>query len=304
MTSSFNGWSRAGETRRDVKGRPGVNPLRFHYMVDANTMEMLKQLAFKLGWWITQTENVWLFNPPGLHNTIYKFIEGNESGIVPVADEDDVEGNLRSIRNAKRQADYVIVHLHNHEWDPEKGLDTPPKFVPPFARSCIDAGADVFIAEGSHSPLRGIEIYKKRPIFYDPGDFFAMSNTVTRLPADFYWRAGYSPEARRWEATTADGFDARLPLLYAEKQLSPAGGYFSAPVLGAVIGVCSFREGSELAELKLYPVTLVHEPRSQSGLPLLADADMAKKIIDYLSELSAPFGTKIEYKEGIGQVKL
>jgi len=304
MTSSFNGWARAGEARRDVKGRPGVNPLRFHYRVDGNTMEMLKQLAFKLGYWITQADKAWLFNPPGLHNTIYKFIEGNESGIVPVADEDDVDGNLRSIRNAKRQADYVLVHLHNHEWDPEKGLDTPPKFVPPFAHACIDAGADVFVAQGSHSPLRGIEVYKNRPIFYDPGDFFGMSNTVTRLPSDFYWRAGYSPEARKWEATTADGFDARLPLLYTEKQLNPPGGYFSAPVLGAIIGVCSFGEGRGLAELKLYPVTLAHEPRPQSGLPMLADADKAEKIIDYLGELSASFDTKIEYRDGIGQVKL
>ena len=304
MTSSFNGWTRAGETRRDVKGRPGVNPLRYHFMVDSDTMEMIKQLAFKFGWWITQAENAWLFNPPGLHNTICKFVEGSEPGIVPVADEDDVEGNLRSIRNAKRQADTVLVHLHIHEWDPEQGLDTPPKFVPLFARTCIDAGADAFIAQGSHSPLRGIEIYKNKPIFYDPGDFMGMSNTVTRLPSDFYWRAGYSPEARKWEATTADAFDARMPLLYPEKQLSPPGGYFSAPVPGAIIGVCSFGEGGELVELKIYPVTLLHEPRPQSGRPMLADEDMAKKIIDYLGELSAPYGTKIEYKDGIGRVKL
>lgn len=304
MTSSFNDWTRAGETRRDVKGRPGVNPLRFHYMVDSNAMETIKQLAFKLGWWITDADKSWLLNPAGLHNTIYKFIEGNEPGITAVADEDDIEGNLRSIKNAKRQADLVLVHLHTHEWDTEKGLDTPPKFVPPFARSCIDAGADLFIAQGSHSPLRGIEVYKNRPIFYDPGDFFGMSNTVTRLPADFYWRAGYSPEARKWEATTADGFDARLPLLYAEKQLNPPGGYFSAPVLGAIIGVSSFGKGGDLVDLKLHPVVMAHEPRPQCGIPMLVDTDTSEKIVKYVGELSAPFGTKIEYRDGIGQVKL
>ena len=131
-----------------------------------------------------------------------------------------------------------------------------------------------------------------------------MSNTVTRLPSDFYWRAGYSPEVRKWEATTADAFDARMPLLYPEKQLSPPGGCFSAPVPGAIIGVCSFGEGGELAELKIYPVTLLHEPRPQSGRPMLADEEMGRKIIDYLGELSAPYGTKIEYKDGIGRVKL
>ena len=31
MCSTFVGWARAGEARRDVKGRPGLNPLRFYY---------------------------------------------------------------------------------------------------------------------------------------------------------------------------------------------------------------------------------------------------------------------------------
>ena len=145
MCSSFTGWARAGETRRDVKGRPGLNPLRFHYVVDTDTMEVLKQLAVKFGWWIIQADKALLFHPAGLHNAIYKFVEGNEPGISTVASDDDVEANLHSIRDARGQADYVLVHLHNHEWDTDKGLHVPPKFVPPFARLCIDAGAEVML---------------------------------------------------------------------------------------------------------------------------------------------------------------
>lgn len=301
MASTFTGWARAGEARRDVKGRPGLNPLRFYYVVDADTMETLKQFAIKLGWWVLQTDKTWLFNPPGLHNTIYKFVEGDQPGVSTVAEEDDVEGNLQSIRGARRQADYVLVHLHNHEFDPDKGLSVPAKFVPPFARACIDAGADVFVGEGSHSLLRGIEMYKNKPIFYDPGDFIGMSNTVTRLPADFYWRAGYSPEVRRWEATPADAFDGRAAL---PPPLNPPGGNRSSPVIGSVVAVCLFGAEGRLTELKLYPTIMVLEPRSQIGLPLLADAEMAEKIIKYLGELSAPFGTKIDFKDGIGLVKL
>jgi poly-gamma-glutamate synthesis protein (capsule biosynthesis protein) len=164
----------------------------------------------------------------------------------------------------------------------------------------------LFVAEGSHAPLRGIEIYKNKPIFYDPGDFIIMSNTVTRQPADFYWREGYSSEARRWEATPADAFDARLPLLHGEKQINPPGGYFSEPVVGAVIGVCSFGRGRELVEVKLFPVnvSMAHEPRAQSGLPMLADADTGKRIIEYMGELSVSFGTSIDYRDGAGIVKL
>lgn len=306
MTSSFTGWARAGETRRDVKGRPGVNPLRFYYEVDADTFETIRELAVKLGWWVTRIDKTLLFNPAGIHNTIQKFVQSENPGIVPVANEDDIEGNLRSIRNARRQADYVLVHLHSHEWNPDKGLHTPATFVPPFAKRCIDAGADVFIAEGSHAPLRGVEVYRNKPIFYDPGDFILMSNTVTRQPADFYWREGYSPEARRWEATPADGFDARAPLLHGKSQMNPVGGYFSEPVAGAVIGLCSFNDQRNLVEFKLYPVdvSMAREPRAQAGLPMLAGAAEGKKLIKFLAELSAPFGTKIEYRDGVGLVTL
>ena len=300
MCSSFTGWARAGETRRDMKGRPGLNPLRFHYLADPDTLEMVKQLATKLGWWVTKVDRELLLNPAGLHNTLYRFIESNKPGISTVADEDDVDGNLRSIKEAKRQADYVLVHLHNHEWDPQEGIHKPPKFVPPFARACIDAGADVFIAEGSHAPLRGIELYKNKPIFYDPGDFIGMSDTVTRLPSDSYFRSGYNPEIRKWEATTADNFEARAAM---PRPLNPPGGYFTAPINGSVIGVCFFK-GGKLEKINLHPFIRILKPCSRVGLPILADRETGKKIIDYLGELSVPFGLKIKYQDGIGVVTL
>lgn len=301
MCSSFSGWARAGQTRPDVKGRPGLNPLRFYYRVDASTMEILKRLAIKLGWWVSQVGKTWLFHPAGLHNTIYRFVEGDEPGVSTVADEDDVEGNLRSIKDARRQADFVLVHLHTHEWDPDRGLSVPAKFVPPFAHACIEAGADVFVSQGSHALLRGIEIYRNKVIFYDPGDFVGMYRTMTRLPADFYWRVGFSAQVRGWEATPADAFDALASL---PPPLNPPGGYFSSPVKCSIVAVCSFTGDGKLTEVKLYPVTMVGEPRGQSGLPILADAEMAKKAIEYLGELSAPFGTKIDSKEGVGLVRL
>jgi len=307
MCSSFTGWARAGEVRSDMKGRPGLNPLRFYYVVDAETLEMIKQIAVKLGWWFTQVGNSSLINPAGLHMAVTKFVKGDKPGVSTMVDEDDAEGNLRAIRDARRQADWVLVHLHNHEWEAGKNLDVPPTFVKSFARTCIDTGADVFIAQGSHALLRGIEIYKNKPIFYDPGDFISMSNTVTRLPADFYFRPGYSEEVRNWRATTADGFDAREAL---PKPINPPGGYRSAPVMGSVVGLCSFGSEGSLTGLKLYPLTLggamsgVHEPRSQSGLPRMADPETAIKLIEYMAELSSAFGTKIDFKNGIGLVKL
>ena len=126
-----------------------------------------------------------------------------------------------------------------------------------------------------------------------------MSDTVTKLPSDSYFRLGYSPEVKKWEATTADNFDCRAAL---PKPQSPSGGYFSARVPGGVVGVCSFNNQGEMTGIRLYPFTLIFKPRSRVGIPLMADLEMGKKIIDFLGELSSPFGTKIRYQEGIGLV--
>jgi poly-gamma-glutamate synthesis protein (capsule biosynthesis protein) len=308
MCSSFVRWSRAGEARRDMKGRPGINPLRFYHLVDADTMESLKQLAVKLGWWVEHYDRVWILTQPGAQNTIYKFAVRDAPGVTTVADEDDAEGNLRSIRFARRQADYVVAHLHSHDFHPEKGLSVPPDFIPPFARASIDAGADVFVAQGSHAPLRGIEIYQGKPIFYDLGDFIGSNAAHTpKLPAEFYFRAGYShynPDIRRWEATAADAY-AAMKAYDAESVVNPPGGVRTAPVgKAAIAAVCTFGEGRRLTGLKLYPATYLDEPVSQRGIPVMANAEKAKKIIEYVAGLSAVYGTEVTFQDGIGLVKL
>ena len=300
MSSTFPSWARAGETRPDVRGRPGLNPLRFHHTVDGDTLESMKQLAVKLGWWARNVGREWLFHPAGLHHAITKVVEGSEPGISTAVNEEDAEGNLRAIRDARRRADCVLVHLHSHEWHPDIGLSAPAKFITDFARRCIEAGADIFVGGGSHAPLRGIELHKGRPILYDPGDFVVMTDTVTRLPSDFYLSPGLGGEVRNNKATPADAFEARRAL---PAPLNPPGGYHSARVQGAVVAVCSLGDGG-CSRLELYPVMMTRRPVSQSGRPVLADAKVGREIVEYLAELSAPFGTKIEYREGVGVVEL
>lgn len=301
MTSSFTRWSRAGQARPDVKGRPGVNPLRFHHVVDADTFQTLKQLAHKFGWSVRQMGKTILFNTPGANNSVTKFVQGDGTGVSTAIEEEDAEGNLRSIREARRQADCVLVHLHSHEWDADKGLYAPPRFAPPFARACIDAGADLFITQGCHHPLRGIELYRGKPIFYDPGDLMMMNNTITRLPSEVYG-AHDGLDGPGWEATPADLYDAREKRPPSPTRLD---GFASERVPGAaVIAVCSFGEGWRLLEVKLHPVVLTQKPRSASGCPMLADDETGRRIIDFLTELSAPFGTKIEFKDGAGLISL
>ena len=66
--------------------------------------------------------------------------------------------NLRQIREARRQADWVIVSLHSQDligrsWLTAKKrteVTEQPDFVHDFAHRCIDAGADLFACHGPH----------------------------------------------------------------------------------------------------------------------------------------------------------
>ena len=50
-------------------------------------------------------------------------------------------------------------------------------------RRAIDAGADMVIGSGPHV-LRGIEIYKGKPIFYSLSNFIYQYRTPDKIPID------------------------------------------------------------------------------------------------------------------------
>lgn len=305
MTSTFPGWGTAADARRDLKGRPGVNPLRYHYAVDSDTLRMIISLAKRLGWWVTRIDaQTWVLNPPGMHNTLYKFVEsdGAVAGVRTVVDADDQRDNLRVVRDAKAQADLVIVHVHNHEWDPDKDLTVPTHFLPPFARACIDAGADVFVAQGSHAPLRGIEIYKEKPVFYDPGDFFRLI-LISKFPTEYYAKFQSQLTVSPWEALPSEGVAAKNMSAFAAP-VNPRGGYWSGPIRGGIVPLCKFTDEFALEEILIYPFTRLEAPPSKAGLPILAEENEAKDILAHLRRLSAPYATEIEEHESIGLIRV
>jgi poly-gamma-glutamate capsule biosynthesis protein CapA/YwtB (metallophosphatase superfamily) len=296
VCSTLARWATAGDARSDVKGRPGVNPLRYHFVVDSKTISALEEIASKTGFHTIRRGKARLFIPPGLYNTIYKFVAEEGSEVYHKAEERDVEGNLKAVKEARRQADYVIVHLHCHEWQPG-AIYRPAKFVYTFAKRCIDAGADVFIQQGAHRGIGGIEVYKDRPIIYDPGDFIVMHNTVTRLPTDFYLNETYSAGETRllpWDSTPSEAFDAR-------EKLNPMKDY-APEVAGSLVIVCIF-EGNSLRELRCYPVIHITN-RPQSGIPILAKRDEAKRIIEYLGKMSSLYGTEVTQKDDVGIISI
>ena len=61
-------------------------------------------------------------------------------------------------------------------------------------------------------------------------------------------------------------------------------------------------EDGKLTELKLYPIELGQKlSRWQKGCPVLSGSE---ETLQYLADLSKPYGTQIEIRDGVGYVKL
>ncbi len=191
------------------------------------------------------------------------------------------------VSNASRQADYTIVSSHTHEGGANRYA--PPAFFVAFAHKMVDAGADVVTASGPHV-LRGIEIYKGKPIFYSLGDFIFQNETLLRQPPE-----NYEPLGMPRDSGVADFNDRRSN---NGKSGFPADPY----IFESVVAMPRF-VGKRLTELKLYPISLgFGQPRSQRGRPVLAGPELGRKIIDDLRKFSAPFGTTIDFRDGTGIV--
>jgi poly-gamma-glutamate capsule biosynthesis protein CapA/YwtB (metallophosphatase superfamily) len=281
LATTFTPMSRAADWRPGAKGRPGLNALRFERKYEVNPQEMkaLRQIVKDLGEQVPENEGAAVAFADSV------FMRGKETKLVEKVNARDEDRILRSIRNATKQADFVIVTSHSHE--PSEELLTPPTFLVEFIKKCIDAGADAFIVHGPHQ-LRGIEIYKGKPIFYSLGNFIFQNETSDNLPSDLY-----ELYALGEEELPADLMNARYK--------NGTVGFPASPIwYESVVAVPSFR-GHQLHELRLYPIDLGQKaPRSQRGTPRLANAELARKIIQRLATLSAPFGTKITFENGQG----
>ena len=86
---------------------------------------------------------------------------------VPITLKDKrAERLFEMVRKTKEVVDFLVVSAH---WGPNWGYAPPSEHIP-FAQALIDEGADVIFGHSGHV-IRGIEIYKDKPIMYCTGDF-------------------------------------------------------------------------------------------------------------------------------------
>jgi poly-gamma-glutamate capsule biosynthesis protein CapA/YwtB (metallophosphatase superfamily) len=313
MSTGHHPYDSAGVVKAPSRGRVGVNPLRItqKYVVTPEALENMKKtwgmlnLSMRRHFTVPAEEGDNYFvvgDLGGLSAFTLIFKAGDKPGVESVPNKWDVEGNLRAINDAKRQADLVIVSLHTHVTE-GRPKSLPISFVPAFAKECIEAGADIFAGHGSHS-LLGIEIYRGKPIFYGPGNFFAQSPLMERFPGDVYEGCGFKMDDLA-KLIPSDIHEARDE--YMKEWGTQPGGVV------ATLDV----DGGKFNGMKLYPYTLGNNWSADvkngkirktgnrwEGRPMLDYGENGVKIIEQVKKLSEPFNTKIEYKDGIGIVSI
>jgi poly-gamma-glutamate capsule biosynthesis protein CapA/YwtB (metallophosphatase superfamily) len=307
-TAAFRPWNRAGAQRPDLRGRPGINPFGYKniHTVDGDAFEQLKRISQGLGFEQKRVrQRAHFFSESEAPDESAeemsllgeRFVRGNGFKVSGEGDKADIEGNLRAIKEARRQADWVVVNFHTHEYGhgslvgakTQTELSEPAEFLRDFARAAIDAGADIFVGHGSHTPL-GIEFHKGKPIFHSVGSLIFQNETVPFFPATAYERFGLGHDA-----TPSDFLDARTGN-------GKKGHVAHEDYWRNIAATCHF-QGGKLSEIRIHPIDLgFGRPRGQRGRPVLAKGATAEAVLARVDKLSRPYGVKVEIRNGTGIV--
>lgn len=280
----------AGAQRPDGPGRPGVNPLRYQaiHRVSEEELQCLKQIAQACG--INAYRELMVKDgftspdPPDrfrFGDHCFQAVEaGGALGEWTEPDAGDLQRVIQWIAEARHRADGVVVSVHAHEMKGHK--DRPADFLISFARQCIDAGAWAVVGHGPHL-LRGVEIYRQRPIFYSLGNFIFQNETVEQLPADFFAKQRLGHDHLPGEAL-------------AQRSAGDTRGLGVDPRIWSSVVAHWRMEDGMLKELSFHPISLQQQlPPYRRGWPRLTE-DLT--VLEQLRDLSAPFGTDLVVADG------
>ena len=297
-SSTFAKGQHAGEQRPEMQGRPGLNPIRYEtvYELPEERLQAIKEIADMLGVEQRRQERIasGFYFPPD-DPAIFPFMDQNfraaeRPAIRTSPSKKDMEEIAKWTREGVTRADLVMISLHAHEQGDSK--EDPAEFIPVFCREMVDAGAHMVVGHGPHL-IRGMEIYKGKPIFYSLGNFIGQNELVWKLPADSYERFRVQDTSK----TPGDVYRARTK---NDSQGFPADKKYWQSLMPI-----SRYENGELAGIDVYPVTLgLGEPEYRRGRPRLAQGEEATAILERFAKLSGPFGTSMRIEDGKAIVDL
>lgn len=271
LASDFVKYGKASHSRPDIVGRPGINPLATDrcqrklrpFAVDRASTSFVSRL---FGGAVSKFPKVEIV------------IEWDRQ-----PNPADLNGNLDAISDAALKADIVIVSIHAHR----QGA-----WLEKVACQAIDRGSHAVLIHGPHQ-VRGVELYRGRPIFYSLGDFVYETEYITRLPAEAYQRVGLPP-------------DASLEALNARREKHTSGLSQNREAFKSLVALLGFSNGG-LSRIRLLPVDLNFNSKDGSrGRPQLASPEVGKRILQVVERRSKRFNTLIRYDltENIAEVVL
>jgi len=204
--------------------------------------------------------------------TIYEQIEHDQPGtparIHTFPNRDDLKALVEDVRQAREQADAVVVSIH---W----GIHFIPAVIADYQRdvahAAIDAGAEIILGHHAHI-LKGIEVYKDKPIFY------SLSNFAMDAPMD---AAMIASKAFREIQTLNPDWDPSPDRLFN----------FPEDSRKTLIVKLLWRDGK--AEVSFLPAFINNDARPEvlsAGDPRFAD------VVGYLETISATADLDVAYE--------
>jgi hypothetical protein len=287
-----------------VPGAPGVNALHLttYNLVTADQLQALRQIRDSIYARRDEVHNPvdpLPENDPAnqieLFGTLYK-VGPKPGGLSYTMDPKDMQEILRTIRDGKDYADFMIATIHCHQnslsFQHYSFDNNVPDFLVDLAHKTIDAGADAFVASGVHT-LRPVEIYKGKPIFYGVSNFIFSENLTSASGPGFPGPGG---------ASTTDSAGNRANSERREWRILP---WPQNPDnMEALLVTCRYDKG-RLVEVRLYPADLgqdMSRPPSRMGMPMTPSPETAQKILAKVQAISKPFGTAIAVENNVGVI--
>jgi hypothetical protein len=203
---------------------------------------------------------------------------GGPPRIYTFAEPESTDAMLMDIEILRRKVDVLIVALH-------KGIGHTPAVLAmyerPLAKAAIDAGADIVFGHHAHI-LRGIEVYKQRPIYHGLGNFV----TVTRA---LNMEANPNPQRLQWARRRRELFGFEPDPNYPTYPFHPE-------ARNAMIAVCEI--GSEGVRKAGFIPCWVN-PKGQPEI--CGDDARGRAVASYIEQITrkASLDTKFEWDEGL-----
>ena len=283
----------AANHRGTITSKANVLNLRTYNGVTAKQMEQLRAIAGSKGVGSGDVLTAWGKDfkvTPGTGEYHYDMNQQDERDI------------LREIRSGKQLSSFLVATIHWHQnrlaFQHYSFDHYPADFEIKFAHDCQSTRAPtLFVGHGVHT-IKGVEVYKGKPIFYGVSNFF-VTQQMFRSWRD---RAAMRPP------TTLTG-----PIVGDSEENEKQWAWMQQPDNYEALLTSSHFENGKLVEVRIYPVDLGETKDGQGGLsrvgsevgiPRKPSAAKANDILTRLQNYSKPFGTKITIEDGIGIIRI